>query len=75
MGHPCICRYQLRMTNPIRPNPGKEMVTVYGKVPRQWAERLDELAGERRWSRAQLVSYCIEQFIENADPSESHREK
>lgn len=52
------------MIKPSRPNTGEEMVTVYGKVPRKLAERLDELAAERRWSRAQMVAYCIEQFIE-----------
>ena len=40
------------------------MVTVYGKIPKQLAEQLDRLAEERRWSRAQMVAYCIEQFIE-----------
>jgi len=40
------------------------MVTVYGKIPKQLVERLDRLAEERRWSRAQMVAYCIEQFIE-----------
>lgn len=40
------------------------MVTVYGKVPKELAERLDELADERRWSRAQMVAYCIEQYVE-----------
>lgn len=52
------------MIKPTRPDPGKDMVTVYGKVPRAMAEKLDELATERRWSRAQMVAYCIEQFIE-----------
>lgn len=44
--------------------PGEELVTVYGKIPKQLAERLDALAEERRWSRAQMVAYCIEQFVE-----------
>jgi predicted transcriptional regulator len=39
------------------------MVTVYGKIPRELVERLDRLADERRWSRAQMVAYCIEQFV------------
>ena len=39
------------------------MVTVYGKIPRDLAERLDQLAEDRRWSRAQMVTYCIEQFV------------
>jgi predicted transcriptional regulator len=41
-----------------------EVVTVYGKVAKELAERLDRMAEERRWSRAQMVAYCIEQFIE-----------
>lgn len=40
------------------------MVTVYGKIPRELVERLDRLAEERRWSRAQMVAFCIEQFVE-----------
>ena len=40
------------------------MVTVYGKITKELTERLDRLAEERRWSRAQMVAYCIEQFIE-----------
>ncbi len=52
------------MTKPIRPNTGKEMVTVYGKISREMAERLDDMANERRWSRAQMVAYCIEQHLE-----------
>ena len=44
----------------------REMITVYGKITRELAERLDRLADERRWSRAQMVAYCIEQFVENA---------
>ena len=40
------------------------MVTVYGKVPKELVERLDRLADERRWSRAQMVAFCIEQFVE-----------
>lgn len=39
-------------------------MTVYGKIPKAMAERLDQLAEERRWSRAQMVAYCIEQFVE-----------
>ena len=42
------------------------MVTVYGKITRELAERLDRLADERRWSRAQMVAYCIEQFVDGA---------
>jgi len=45
------------------------MVTVYGKIPRELAERLDALSTERRWSRAQMVAYCIEYFIEQHDAS------
>ena len=41
-----------------------EVVTVYGKITKELAERLDRMAEERRWSRAQMVAYCIEQFIE-----------
>ena len=44
--------------------PGQEMVTVYGKITKELTERLDRLAEERRWSRAQMVAYCIEQFVE-----------
>ena len=40
------------------------MVTVYGKIPKELVERLDRLADERRWSRAQMVAYCIERFVE-----------
>ena len=40
------------------------MVTVYGKIPKEMVERLDRLADERRWSRAQMVAYWIEEFIE-----------
>ena len=54
------------MSKLSRANPGKELVTVYGKVPRELAERLDRLADERRWSRAQMVAYCIEQFVEQS---------
>ena len=43
--------------------PDREMVTVYGKITRDLAERLDRLAEDRRWSRAQMVAYCIEQFV------------
>ena len=41
-----------------------EVVTVYGKISKDLAARLDRMAEERRWSRAQMVAYCIEQFIE-----------
>ena len=44
--------------------PGQEMVTVYGKITKELTERLDRLAEERRWSRAQMDAYCIEQFVE-----------
>ncbi len=54
------------MAKTSQPKPDMEMVTVYGKITRELAERLDRLAAERRWSRAQMVAYCIEQFIENA---------
>lgn len=54
------------MSKSSRANTGKELVTVYGKVPRDLAERLDRLADERRWSRAQMVAYCIEQFVERS---------
>ena len=40
------------------------MVTVYGKIPKELVERLDRLADLRRWSRAQMVAFCIEQFVE-----------
>jgi predicted transcriptional regulator len=50
--------------------PEREMVTVYGKVTRELAERLDRLAAERRWSRAQMVAYCIEQYVEPPNKSE-----
>ena len=54
------------MAKPSQPKPGPEMVTVYGKIPKQLAEQLDRLAEERRWSRAQMVAYCIEQFVDRA---------
>jgi predicted transcriptional regulator len=54
------------MVKTSRAKPDREMVTVYGKITREMAERLDRLADERRWSRAQMVAYCIEQFIEAA---------
>jgi predicted transcriptional regulator len=54
------------MSKLSRANTGKELVTVYGKIPRDLAERLDRLADERRWSRAQMVAYCIEQFVEQS---------
>jgi predicted transcriptional regulator len=41
------------------------MVTVYGKIPKELVDRLDRLADERRWSRAQMVAYCIEQVVES----------
>jgi len=53
------------MTKPSRSNSGKEMTTVYGKVPKKLADQLDRLAEQRRWSRAQMVAFCIEYFIEN----------
>ena len=59
------------MAKPSQSKPGQEVVTVYGKIPRELAERLDALADERRWSRAQMVAYCIEQFVE----AESRGEK
>ena len=58
------------MSKSSRANSGKELVTVYGKVPRELAERLDRLADERRWSRAQMVAYCIEQFVEQSGGSQ-----
>lgn len=54
------------MTKPSRANPGKEKVTVYGKIDKPIADRLDALADERRWSRAQMVAYCIEQIVEQS---------
>jgi len=53
------------MTKPSRANSGKEMTTVYGKIPKKLADQLDQLAEKRRWSRAQMVAFCIEHFIEN----------
>jgi predicted DNA-binding protein len=59
------------MIKPTRPTPGNaDMVTVYGKVPRQMAERLDVLADQRRWSRAQMVAYCIEKFLEKGEEAD-----
>jgi predicted transcriptional regulator len=49
---------------------GGELVTVYGKVTRELAERLDALAAERRWSRAQMVAYCIEQYVDRPTKGE-----
>jgi predicted transcriptional regulator len=46
-----------------KPKPGGKLVTVYGKITRKLTEQLDRLAEERRWSRAQMVAYCIEQFV------------
>jgi hypothetical protein len=57
------------MAKTSQPNPSGEMVTVYGKIARELAERLDRLADDRRWSRAQMVAYCIEQFVNNAAKS------
>ena len=56
-------RYRFHMAKSSRAKPDSEMVTVYGKITRELAERLDRLADERRWSRAQMVAYCIEQFV------------
>jgi hypothetical protein len=39
------------MAKTSQPKPDSGMVTVYGKIPRELAERLDRLADERRWSR------------------------
>lgn len=57
------------MAKTSQPKPDSEMVTVYGKITRELAERLDRLAGDRRWSRAQMVAYCIEQFVESGSKS------
>jgi predicted transcriptional regulator len=61
------------MTKPSRSNSGKEMTTVYGKIPKKLADQLDRMAEQRRWSRAQMVAFCIEHFIENqsGNPPES----
>jgi predicted transcriptional regulator len=62
-------KHIMAKTSQAKPD-NKEMITVYGKVTRDMAERLDRLADERRWSRAQMVAYCIEQFVEQqADKS------
>ena len=55
------------MAKTSQPKPDREMVTVYGKITRDLAEALDRLAERRRWSRAQMVAYCIEVFVQ--DPS------
>ena len=53
------------MAKTSEPKPGRDMVTVYGKITRELAERLDRHAEARRWSRAQMVAYCIEQFVQD----------
>ena len=58
------------MAKSSRAKPDSEMVTVYGKITRELAERLDQLADDRRWSRAQMVAYCIEQFVDAASKSQ-----
>ena len=58
-------KHIMAKTSQAKPD-SKEMITVYGKISRDLAERLDRLADERRWSRAQMVAYCIEQFVESA---------
>jgi predicted transcriptional regulator len=63
------------MSKSSRANPGKEMVTVYGKISKDLADRLDALAEQRRWSRAQMVAYCIEQFIEQNDGAAGEQKK
>ena len=57
------------MAKTSRRKPEGEMVTVYGKITRDLAERLDRLADDRRWSRAQMVAYCIEQFVDSETKS------
>jgi hypothetical protein len=59
-------KHIMAKTSQAKPAESREMITVYGKVTRELAERLDRLADERRWSRAQMVAYCIEQFVEAA---------
>lgn len=51
------------------------MVTVYGKIAKDLADRLDALAEDRRWSRAQMVAYCIEHFIEQNDGAAGEQKK
>jgi len=46
------------------------MITVYGKIAKAIADKLDALADRRRWSRAQMVAFCIEQFVEKNEPDE-----
>jgi hypothetical protein len=59
-------KHIMAKTSQAKPAESREMITVYGKITRELAERLDRLADDRRWSRAQMVAYCIEQFVENA---------
>jgi hypothetical protein len=63
------------MSKSSRANPGKEMVTVYGKITKELADRLDAQAEDRRWSRAQMVAYCIEQFIAQNDGGAGEQKK
>jgi len=58
------------MVRSSRDNPSKEMITVYGKIAKAIADKLDALADRRRWSRAQMVAFCIEQFVEKNEPDE-----
>jgi hypothetical protein len=59
-------KHIMAKTSQAKPADSREMITVYGKISRELAERLDRLADERRWSRAQMVAYCIEQLVESA---------
>jgi predicted transcriptional regulator len=63
------------MTKPSRSNSGKEMTTVYGKIPKKLADHLDRMAERRRWSRAQMVAFCIEHFIENQPADAPNRDE
>jgi hypothetical protein len=64
--HVADTKHIMAKQSQAKPADSREMITVYGKVSRELAERLDRLADERRWSRAQMVAYCIEQFVESA---------
>ena len=55
------------MAKTSQPKRAPDMVTVYAKVTRDLAERLDRLADARRWSRAKMVAYCLEQFVAAAE--------
>jgi len=59
------------MINKIKPNTTKKIKAFTARLPQEMVDKLDEIAKEKRWSRATTLEVLLENELTNVKTQEA----